>query len=77
MFNAIETAIWVGLMRIKSKFCELFTKEDGAVDIVAIVVMIGIAVLVAVVFRKQISTLIEGLFSTITQTADNAVLGND
>ena len=49
------------------------TDEDGAVDIVAIVVLIGIVVLVAVVFREQLEKLVEKLFSTIGQTAEDAI----
>lgn len=53
-----------------------FRKEErGAVDIVAIVVMIGIAVLLAVLFRKQIASLLRSLFSTIEGNATGAVSG--
>lgn len=38
-------------------------KERGAVDIVAIVVMIGIAIGVALLFKDQIATLIGNIFS--------------
>lgn len=47
--------------------------EKGAVDIVAIVVLIGIVVLVAVIFRDQISTLIKTLFGKITGKATSVV----
>ena len=51
-----------------------FVKEErGAVDIVAIVVMIGIAVLLAVLFRKRIEGLLKSLFGTIEGNATNAV----
>ena len=61
----------------KEKVKEAFLDETGAVDIVAIVVMIGIAVIIAVVFKEQIKTLIENLFKTIGKTADDAVKGGD
>lgn len=60
----------------KEKVKEAFLDETGAVDIVAIVVMIGIAVIIAVVFKEQIKTLIVNLFGTITGNATNAVNGN-
>ena len=48
-------------------------EERGAVDIVAIVVMIGIAVALAVIFKDQISGLLNTLFGTITSTATSAI----
>ena len=48
-------------------------EERGAVDIVAIVVMIGIAVILAVAFKDAISDLLESLFKTIKTKATNAV----
>ena len=47
--------------------------EDGAVSIVTIVVLIGIAILLAVVFRKQIETLLNTLFSSITKSGTDAI----
>ena len=48
-------------------------EERGAVDIVAIVVMIGIAVALAVIFRTQIQGLLENLFGTISSNATSAI----
>ena len=50
-----------------------FTDEEGAVDIVAIVVLIGIAVVLAVMFRGAIEDLLERLLDGIGQNAQNAV----
>lgn len=57
----------------KTKLRKFFSDEKGAVDIVAIVVLIGIAVLLAVVFREQIEKLLESLFKTITESSKEAV----
>ncbi len=51
--------------------------EEGDVNIVSMVVLIGIAVLLAVFFRNQIQTLLTTLFSTITQNATEAVGGGE
>lgn len=51
------------------------TDEEGAVDIVAIVVLIGIAVLLALIFQKELETLIKNLFATIGGNAEDAVNG--
>ena len=47
--------------------------QDGAVSIVTIVVLIGIAILLAVVFRKQIETLLNTLFSSINKSGTDAI----
>jgi hypothetical protein len=57
----------------KSRLRDLVTREDGEVNIVAIVVLIGIALVLAVLFRKQIQALLEKLFASINTNADTAV----
>lgn len=47
--------------------------EQGDVNIVSIVVLIGIAVLLAVLFREQIEKLLKTLFTTISGNATKAV----
>ena len=59
----------------KLKIRQMFTDEKGEVNIVAIVVLIGIAVLLALVFKEQITILLQSLFGTITEKATNAVGG--
>lgn len=59
----------------KCKLRQLFTDEKGEVNIVTIVVLIGIAVLLALIFKDQIQSLLETLFGTITENANNAVGG--
>lgn len=51
-----------------------FAKEErGAVDIVAVVVLIGIAVALAVLFRQQIEGVLNSLFESIASGAEEAV----
>ena len=59
----------------KYKLHAFLTDEDGDVNIVSMVVLIGIAVLLAIVFRDQISKLIESLLGTITENANKTVNG--
>lgn len=59
----------------KMKLRKFFSDEKGEVNIVAIVVLIGIAVLLALIFKDQIESLLETLFSTITENANDAVGG--
>ncbi|MDD4492771.1 MAG: Flp1 family type IVb pilin [Eubacteriales bacterium] len=59
----------------KMKLRKLFSDEKGEVNIVAIVVLIGIAVLLALIFKDQIVALLNKLFGTISENANNAVGG--
>lgn len=59
----------------KMKLRELLTDEKGEVNIVAIVVLIGIAVLLALIFKEEIEKLLRSLFGTINENAQNAVGG--
>lgn len=68
----LNSVVWKMRMGLRSFLYD----EEGDVNIVSIVVLIGIAVLLAVFFKKQISTLLKTLFSTITQQATEAVTGD-
>lgn len=60
--------------RCKWMLEDFLHSEKGAVDIVAIVVMIGIAILVALAFKKQIIDLVNNLFNNvINQGAEDAM----
>lgn len=61
---------YIKVMQAKQKFLE---EERGAVDIVAIVVLIGIAVLLAVVFKDQVANLINKLFGQIWTNANDSI----
>lgn len=50
-------------------------EEKGAVDIVAIVVLIGIAVLLAIIFKDSITKLLKNMLSTIEGNATSAISG--
>lgn len=56
-----------------AKLYNFFHDEKGEVNIVATVVLIGIAVLLAIVFKDAISDLIKKLLDTIGKKAENAV----
>lgn len=60
----------------KYKMHAFLTDEDGDVNIVSMVVLIGIAVLLAIVFRDAIKTLITNLLATISGNATDAVNGD-
>jgi hypothetical protein len=58
----------------KARFEAFLAREDGEVNIVAIVVLIGIAILLAILFRNYITNLLNMLFGQVNNTARNAIL---
>ncbi len=60
----------------EEKLNEFFRDESGEVNIVAIVVLIGIAVLLALIFKEKITELLNTLFDAINTSAEDAVTGN-
>ncbi|MBO5447951.1 MAG: flagellin-like protein [Ruminococcus sp.] len=55
------------------KMMNALSKEEGEVNIVATVLLIGVAVLLAIIFRGHIENLLESLFGTIENNAANAI----
>lgn len=60
-------------LKAKLAFSKFMCDEEGDVNIVSIVVLIGIAVLLAVFFKEQIHGLLDSLFKTISGNATKAV----
>lgn len=69
----IEKSMMYMVTCAKMKLNEFLYEENGDVNIVSMVVLVGIAVLLAVLFRKQIEGLLTTLFGTITQNATEAI----
>lgn len=61
------------LLPLKVQVKKFFTNEEGDTNIVSMVVLIGIAVLLAIVFKDAIATLIDDLLTDIGTKADGAV----
>lgn len=61
------------MLKAKLRIDNFFKKEDGEVNIIAIVVLIGIAILLALIFKDRIASLINSMFDTIDTNAQNAV----
>ena len=62
-------------LSIKAKLAisNFLCDEEGDVNVVSIVVLIGIAVILAVFFKEQIAGILETLFTGIKQNAENAM----
>jgi membrane protease YdiL (CAAX protease family) len=65
----------MGAAFAKARAREFLTKEDGEVNIVAIVLLIGIAIVLAVLFRGYIANFLNTLFNQVKNTATNAIDG--
>ena len=65
-------ALYIGAMIQINNF---FTDEKGAVDLVTIVVLIGIAIAVAVIFKDRITKLVNDLFDQLGPKANQAIGG--
>ena len=61
------------LMVLKLKVMGFLKDEKGEVSIVSMVVLIGVAVLLAIVFKDAIGGLIQKLLKTIEGNANNVV----
>ena len=66
----MANAIYFNLKATVQKF---FQKENGDVNVVAIVVLIGVAVVLALIFKDEISKLLRNLIKTISGKAQEAV----
>lgn len=73
MLRKMESLYWRGKGWIQYRANEFLYKEDGDVNIVSIVVLIGIVIIIAVIFKDSISKLIKGLFEKITTNAEKAI----
>lgn len=60
-------------LRLSLLLQDFMTDEDGEVNIVTIVVLIGIAVLLAIVFKENIKNLLTNMFKTIGESSTNAL----
>lgn len=73
MLRRMDSLYWRGRGWLQGKMSEFLYQEDGDVNIVSIVVLIGIVIIVAVIFKDSISKLVTDLFAKITTNATNAI----
>lgn len=74
----MNLSIWMAM--VKAKLYSFLHDERGDVNIVSIVVLIGVAVLLALVFKDAIGELLTDLLETIKGNATGAVnntIGNE
>lgn len=56
----------------KQKVVDLFKKENGETNIIAIVLLIVIVIALTVIFRQQITTLINSIWAKIFKDAQDS-----
>ena len=71
--NRLDRAVLAVKCRAGRCIRDFFEEERGDVNIVSMVVLIGVAVLMAMLFKNQIKSLLESLLGTITSNATKAV----
>ena len=62
-------------MWLQAKLGKFVKDEKGEVNIVAMVILIGIAVVLAIIFKDAIGGLINSLLNQIKGNANNAIQG--
>ena len=70
------TKLYIKALAAKFALTQRLKNEKGEVNIVAIVILIGIAVLLALFFKDKIKDLLNNLFNGINQTANNVIHDN-
>ena len=70
--QVVSRAKYLGL-KAKEKVADFFTKENGDVNVVSIVFLIGIAVVLAIVFKDKAKALVESLMGTVSKMATDAI----
>ena len=66
--SLLVTKLW-----LQAKLNKFMHNEKGEVNIVAIGVLIGIAVALAIIFRGYIGNLLNRMFGSIDNKVDNAI----
>ena len=74
MMNRVDKWIWTAQWKAKNLVKDFFYNEEGDVNIVSMVVLIGIAVLLAVIFKNNIKDLLDVLFKAISGNAEKSVI---
>lgn len=69
MFHYMDAA----LLNMRAMMNKFLHNEDGGVNIVEIVVIVGIAVALAIVFKDEIADLLDTLLGAIKTNAGKAV----
>lgn len=71
MLENMDTMLLMAKFKWDAFVDRLMHEEKGAADIVAIMVVIVILLAVAVIFKEQLSTLVESVFTKANEWVEN------
>lgn len=71
MLKNMDTMLLMAKFKWDAFVDRLMHEEKGAADIVAIMVVIVILLAVAVIFKEQLSTLVESVFTKANEWVEN------
>jgi len=71
----VMNGLWRMKENVKEKVHDFFTTEDGDTNFISIIIVLVIVVALAVVFRKNIKALVNGMWKSIFKDAEDAVNG--
>ena len=71
----IQTGIWKMKERVKDTVHDFFATEEGDTNFISIIIVLVIVVALAVVFRKNIAALVNGMWTRIFGDASSATGG--
>lgn len=63
-------------LKAKQMVTNFFYDEQGDVNIVSMIVLMGVAVILALVFKNKLTTIIGKLTDSVSDQADKAIKGN-
>lgn len=71
----IQTGIWKMKERVKDALHDFFTTEEGDTNFISIIIVLVIVVALAALFREQIASLVNGMWTSIFTDANTATDG--
>jgi hypothetical protein len=71
--NMFEMMRYIKCSKAYNKMRSTFVSEKGEVNVVAIVVLIGVAVVLAIIFKDAVKGLLSDLFESIGINAGDAI----
>lgn len=64
-------------LKAKQMVTNFFYDEQGDVNIVSMIVLMGVAVILALVFKDKLTIIIEKLTGSVSEQADKAIKGTN